>query len=79
MNTLKKIEKYLNTVNEMRDEVNPIHAFRMMDTELVLAFATGKLKAQEYAKFEMANRGYGKKGEWVGFDNAKKIWKPKVK
>ena len=66
-------------IKEDSDSVNPKFAFQGMDTKLLLKFATGKLNAQDYAKFEMQKRGFGKKGEWVGFDDSQKIWKSKVK
>ena len=68
-----------NIVNEAGDDENPKHMFQGMDTKLVIKVATGKIKAEEYAKFEMQNRGFGKKGEWIGFLAAEKLWKSKVK
>jgi len=65
-------------INESDDD-NPIYMFQGMSTKLLIKIASGKINAQEYAKHQMAQRGFGKKGEWVGFDQAEKIWKPKVK
>lgn len=73
---MKTIDKYLN---ESPDDRNPKYLFSGVDTILVLAFANGKLDAKEYAKFELQNRGFGKKGEWVGFPESEKIWKSKIK
>ena len=44
-------------------------------TELLLKLADGTLNAQELARKEMANRGLGRNGEWVGFVQAKEEWK----
>ncbi len=73
MNTFKKY------INENSNESDPKYMFQGSDTSLVLKIAQGKIKAQEYAKYELQNRGFGKNGEWVGFDDSKKIWKSKVK
>ena len=66
-------------INEVSDEDNPKFMFQTLSTKLILAMATGKINAQEYAKFEMQNRGFGKNGKWVGFPESAKIWKAKVK
>ena len=76
---LEKLEKKVDDVNEMTDENNPKYMFQGTDIKLVVAIASGKINAKEYAKFEMVNRGFGKKGEWIGFPEAEKLWKPKVK
>lgn len=73
---MDKSEKYLK---EMSDEDNPRFAFQTMSTKLLAQFASGKLNAQEYAKFEMQNRGFDKNGKWIGFPDAEKLWKAKVK
>ena len=59
---------------EMSDEDNPDYIFQGESTKLVLAIASGKLDAKKLAKKELAGRGLGKKGEWVGFPQAEKIW-----
>lgn len=65
------VKKYLK---EMKDEENPDYLFQGDSTKLVLAIALGKLDAKKLAKKELVNRGFGKKGEWVGFDEAEKLW-----
>lgn len=70
MKDLKK--KYLK---EMTDEENPDYMFQGGPTTLVLKIALGKIDAKKYAAKELANRGFDKRGKWVGFDEAKKIWK----
>lgn len=59
------------------DEFNPQFLFNMTAGELLVAIAKGELDAVELAKKELANRGTGINGFWVGFDNAKKEWKLK--
>jgi hypothetical protein len=49
----------------------------LTDTKVLLDIVNGKINAVELAKWAIANRGLGKTGEWVGFDNAKKIWSGK--
>jgi len=56
------------------DELNPAYIFNLTWTELLLKFADGTLNAQELARKEMANRGLGRNGEWVGFVQAKEEW-----
>ena len=57
------------------DELNPAYIFNLTWTELLLKLADGTLNAQELARKEMANRGLGRNGEWVGFVQAKEEWK----
>lgn len=52
-------------------EDNP---FSLSNHEFMLKAAKGELDLNLLAKLEMANRGLGKNGEWVGFDKAAKIW-----
>ncbi len=56
------------------DELNPAYIFNLTWTELLLKLADGTLNAQELARKEMANRGLGRNGEWVGFVQAKEEW-----
>jgi len=57
------------------DETNPKFMFQIIHTNLVKAVALGRLDAQELAKREMVNRGLGKNGKWVGFEQAAKEWR----
>ena len=75
-----KIKDYLEEdINEDADSKRPKMMFQGMDVSLLVKIATGKLDAKEYAKYELQNIGYGKKGEWIGFPEAEKLWKSKVK
>ncbi len=65
-------EEYL--LMESSDAENPEYLFSTVPTKLVQQIATGKVDANEYAKREMANRGFDKRGKWIGFDAAKKLW-----
>ena len=58
----------------LRDELNPLFVFQMTHNELLVAIATGKLDAVQLAREELANRGMGKAGSWVGFDSAEAEW-----
>ena len=58
----------------LRDELNPLFIFLMTHNELLVAIATGKLDAVQLAREELANRGMGKAGTWVGFDRAEAEW-----
>lgn len=70
-------EKYL--VNELSDELNPKYMFQTTYTALLVDIATGKVDAKAYARMELANRGLGKNGKWVGFEQAYKDWGLKYK
>lgn len=50
-------------------------ALQVIDIDLLIAAANGELDIQEAIAKNMANRGRNKKGDWVGFEAAKKIWK----
>jgi len=77
---IEKLEKYSgekNTINEIRDDDNPEFLFNGVNTSILLPVALGKIDAKKLAQKEMAQRGFGKKGEWIGFDKAEKLWKVK--
>lgn len=61
------------TESQLCDDENPRFLFTMTFTTLLLQIAEGKIDARELAKKELANRGLGKKGEWVGFDKAAEL------
>lgn len=56
------------------DEQNPQYLYSTTHIKLLTQIAKGKIDANKLAKAEMANRGMGKSGKWVGFDKAKKEW-----
>lgn len=62
------------TKTELPDDLNPDYMFSITSSELLLQIATGKIDAVDYAKKELANRGTGKAGVWVGFKEAEKQW-----
>lgn len=56
------------------DDRNPIFLFGMTHTEILMAIATGKIDAVQLAKEQLAGRGIGQDGKWVGFDCAETEW-----
>lgn len=68
-----------DNLNENSEDQNPKFLFTSTNTKLLLKIAIGKINCQEYAKRELVNRGFGSKGEWIGFKEAENYWKPKVK
>ena len=58
----------------MKDDKNPKFIFALTDTDLLLDIAKDQLNPVELAKQELANRGLGSNGEWMGFPEAKKFW-----
>lgn len=76
MNVAKELAAVARTL-AASDETNPDFLFQTTHVKLVQAVATGRLDAKKAAQREMANRGLGKSGKWVGFDQAAKEWKVK--
>ena len=76
------MHKHVNKVNDMKtekveelpDDLNPVYMFSLTQTELLVQIATGKIDAVDYARAELANRGIGKNGVWVGFKEAERQW-----
>ncbi len=58
----------------LRDELNPLFIFSMTHNDLLVAIATGKIDAVQLAKEQLAGRGFGKTGTWVGSDRAESEW-----
>ena len=79
------IYKHVNKVNDMKtekveelpDDKNPDYMFSITASELLIQIATGKIDAIDYAKAELAARGIGKTGVWIGFKEAAKQWEVK--
>lgn len=71
--TRKRLEAQLADPN-ISDSQNPVFIFSMTNTDLLLAAAAGLLDPVALAKKELANRGLGADGKWIGFDNAARIW-----
>jgi len=60
--------------HELGDDENPKFLFSLTDTKLLLAIAKDKLDAVDLARQELANRGLGSHGQWIGFKQAKNFW-----
>jgi hypothetical protein len=61
-------------MNEVKDDDNPKYMFRTTNTSLLVSAVKGKIDLLEYAKKEMAARGFDKNGKWIGFDKSKKLF-----
>ena len=57
-----------------KDEANPAFLYSVTATSLLLAIAHGLIDPIAAAKSELANRGLDQNGQWVGFDQARRIW-----
>lgn len=68
-----------DVIDESSDDKNPSFMWSRTNNILLLSILNGKFDPLEYAKREMVNRGIGKNGEFIGFEEAGKLWKPKVK
>ena len=71
---LKMEDEAKKSMNEGSDEENPDYMFQMIHTKLLLMVANKKIDVAKMAKQELAQRGLGKSGSWVGFDKAKEQW-----
>jgi len=58
----------------IHDDENARYIFDMTDTDLLLQIAKGEIDPIQLAKDQLAARGIGKDGQWVGFDRAKTYW-----
>lgn len=54
--------------------IDDVLFLQIVKTNILIAAATGQLDLAALAKCELANRGFGKDGEWVGFDAARRCW-----
>jgi len=68
------MKTFIEILNEVFDEENPRFMFQGLSTKLLVQIANGKINAQDFAKYEMVNRGFDKKGKWIGFDDSEKLW-----
>lgn len=50
------------------DNENPIFAFSMTSTKLLVKFVNGELEAIELMRHELKNRGLGDDGSYIGFN-----------
>ena len=60
----------------MKDEQNPDYIFLLTDTLLLLRIVREEIDSNDYARKELANRGIGRNGLWVGFPEAARHWLP---
>lgn len=56
------------------DDDNPRFLFSGINTCLLVAAANGEIDLNELARAEMANRGLGRDGKWIGFNAARKLY-----
>ena len=77
------MQKHANKINDVKtekeiaelpDDQNPVYMFSITPTELLVQIATRKIDTVDYARAELANRGIGKNGVWVGFKESAKQW-----
>lgn len=55
------------------DDLNPNFLFHLTATQLLVEALKKEFDIEYYARKELANRGLGSNGEWVGFQKAKEI------
>lgn len=73
--TLADIEtcKQMADNGTMPDQHNPAFLFSCISNSILVDIVSGNVDAMLLAKNELAARGLGVNGEWVGFDKAKKV------
>lgn len=54
------------------DATDKVGAMQLMDTDILLAAALGKVDLNQVAALMVAARGLGRRGEWVGFIEAER-------
>ena len=57
----------------LSDEQNPVFIFSKTHTELLVKALKGEIDLSKLVKNELINRGLNDEGQWVGFENAKKL------
>ena len=57
----------------LSDEQNPVFIFSKTHTELLVKALKGEIDLLTLVKNELINRGLNDEGQWVGFENAKKL------
>ena len=62
-----------NRNSELPDEQNPAFIFSQTHTELLVKALKGEIDLLKLVKKELINRGLNDEGQWVGFENAKKL------
>ena len=55
---------------KLTEDNNP---FRLASNDFLVAAGNAKIDLYELSRKELANRGLDRKGNWVGFEKAKKI------
>ncbi len=65
----------MNKNDELPDDLNPNFIFEMTGHSLLMDIVNGKVDLMQLARNQMANRGLGRNGEWIGFAAAAKLWK----
>ena len=53
--------------------VDEIGFIQIAATKVLVAVARGEIDLNRIAREELANRGLGRNGEWVGFERARQI------
>ena len=74
MKTLTEQERKEMEFEDLPDDKNPAYLFQTTDTSILLAIAQDRIDPVELAKKELASRGLGSNGQWIGFKKAKALW-----
>lgn len=78
----EEFEKYRKAFEDgsIPDDLNPLSLFSITATNLLVRGLAGEFSFTELAKYQLVNRGLNLKGEWVGYEKAKKeVFAPKRK
>jgi len=72
--TLEQQEEF----SQMDDESNPEFTFSCTNNNILVLIATGQIDARAMAWKTLADKGLDEKGNWVGFDQARRIFEANV-
>lgn len=64
----------MSTQQELPDDLNPQYLFSGVANVLLIQIVKGEIDPVLIAKQELANRGWGLNNEWIGFDEANKLY-----
>jgi len=66
------------TFDKMADDSNPTYTFNMTDSKILSMIVNDQIDPKAMAWKELASRGLDHCGEWVGFDQARRIFEASV-
>lgn len=66
-------ENDLKRFDEREEKLNPRYIFSLTPSQLLSEALKGEFDIKYFIRLELANRGQDENGQWVGFNQAKKL------